>query len=93
MHDPLAVGVVIDPSFVTTESLHVGVETQGEKTRGETVAARKGFMLEFKEGHGVRTVVGRTELKTNTEVCVGVDSDRFIRFFVERVLTGSATQE
>jgi pyrimidine-specific ribonucleoside hydrolase len=93
MHDPLAVGVAIDPSFVHTESLHVGVETHGEKTRGETIAARKGFMLEFKEGHGVRTVVGRTELKPNTKVCVEVDADRFIRFFVQRVLTGSAKQE
>lgn len=93
MHDPLAVGVAIDPSFVNTENLHVGVETQGEKTRGETVAARKGYMLEFKEGHDVRTVVGRTELKPNTRVCVEVDSDRFIRFFVERVLTDSASQE
>ena len=63
------------------------------KRAGETIAARKGFMLEFKEGHGVRTVVGRTELKPNTKVCVEVDANRFIRFFVQRVLTASATQE
>ena len=93
MHDPLAVGVAIDPSFVTTENLHVDVETRGDKTRGETVAARKGFMLEFKEGHDVRTVAGRTALKPNTKVCVDVDSPRFIRFFIERVLAGRAAEE
>ncbi len=66
MHDPLAVGVVVDPTFVETQCLHVGVETKGEKTRGETVARR--------------------ELTPNAKVCVEVDSERFLNFFVERVL-------
>ena len=67
MHDPLAVGVVIDRTFVETQDLHVGVETEGEKTRGETVA-------------------GREELTPNAQVCVEVDSERFLSFFMERVL-------
>lgn len=86
MHDPLAVGVAIDPSFVETKLLHIGVETRGEKTRGETVAARKGYSLNFLESHGGRTVAGQEELTPNAEVCVGVDSKRFLDFFVERVL-------
>lgn len=31
LHDPLAVGVVIDPSFVKMESIEVGVVTEGEE--------------------------------------------------------------
>jgi inosine-uridine nucleoside N-ribohydrolase len=88
MHDPLAVGVAIDPAFVETQSLHVGVETKGEKTRGETVAARRGYIIEFREGPEVKTVVGRRNLEPNTKVCVGVHSERFVRFFVERVVLG-----
>ena len=86
MHDPLAVGVTIDRSFVETQSLHIGVETAGEKTRGETVAARKGYQLKFLESHGTRTVAGQEELSPNAQVCVAVDSERFLDFFVSRVL-------
>jgi purine nucleosidase len=40
LHDPLAVGVVIDPSFVKTAPAHVSVETEGE-TRGATTATQE----------------------------------------------------
>jgi len=40
MHDPLAMGVAIDPSFVRTEHMHLDVETRGEFTRGATVGNR-----------------------------------------------------
>src|SRR5208282_4519757 len=43
MYDPLAVGVVIDPTLVTLKDMHVDVETKGEFTRGETVANRMGY--------------------------------------------------
>ncbi len=38
MHDPLAVGVALDPSYVRTLATFVDVETTGELTRGMTVA-------------------------------------------------------
>ncbi|RKO62355.1 Inosine-uridine nucleoside N-ribohydrolase [Caldibacillus debilis GB1] len=38
LHDPLAVGAVIDPSFVKTERLYVQVDTEGEISKGRTVA-------------------------------------------------------
>jgi len=41
LHDPLAVGVVIDPSFVKTESMSVRVITEGEET-GNTVGSKEG---------------------------------------------------
>lgn len=39
LHDPLAVGVVIDPAFCRTEKMRVEVVTEGERT-GETVGER-----------------------------------------------------
>ncbi|MBK5485967.1 MULTISPECIES: nucleoside hydrolase [unclassified Peribacillus] len=41
LHDPLAVGVVIDPSFVTTEWMNVKVVTEGEET-GRTIGQHEG---------------------------------------------------
>ena len=38
-----AVGVVVDPTLVTLQNMHVDVETKGEFTRGETVANRRGI--------------------------------------------------
>ncbi len=42
MHDPLAMGVAIDSSFVRTEHMHIDVETRGEFSRGATVGNRMG---------------------------------------------------
>ena len=70
MHDPLAIAVAIDKSLVKTRRLFVTVETKGEFTTGETVADLRGS----KEG-GVRT--------PNMDVCVQVDSNRFMNKFVE----------
>lgn len=36
LHDPLAIGVAINSSFVTTECMHITVVTEGEKT-GQTI--------------------------------------------------------
>lgn len=41
LHDPLAVGVVIDPGFVQTEFMKVSVITEGEET-GNTVGYKDG---------------------------------------------------
>jgi inosine-uridine nucleoside N-ribohydrolase len=40
MHDPLAVSLGVDPTFVTTESALVQVETAGEFARGMTLVSR-----------------------------------------------------
>ena len=37
LHDPLAVGVALEPDLVTTVEREVGVETRGELTLGQTV--------------------------------------------------------
>jgi inosine-uridine nucleoside N-ribohydrolase len=73
LHDPLAVGVVIDPSFVVTEALPVEIETRGEVAEGMTVADR-------------RPLSATAKAPPNAEVCVRVDGPRFLDFFLERVL-------
>lgn len=85
LHDPLAVGVAIDPTFVETERGYVEVETRGEKTRGQTLLDRRGYALRFEEGPDTRRAVPIERPKPNADVCREVDAERFIRFFVDRV--------
>lgn len=70
LHDPLAIGVVIDRTLVKTEPLYVQVETQGEITSGMTVADRRLF---------------RAEARPNVDVALEVDADRFLSLFMERL--------
>jgi purine nucleosidase len=85
MYDPLAVGVALDPSIVTTQALHVDVETRGEFTRGETVANRKGY-VERNVLHRDRYVIeGLDPVEPNAKVCVGVNASRFLELFVNRI--------
>lgn len=60
LHDPLAVSLAVDRSFVTTEPCHVEVDDEGYTRRRE----------------------GRP---MNTDVCVGVDAERFLTFFTGRL--------
>jgi len=72
LHDPLAVATLIDPSLVRRESMHIKVETRGEFTRGVTVVTDIPY--------------GERKGDSNVDVSVDVDSDRFIQFFLERIL-------
>jgi purine nucleosidase len=72
MHDPLAVAVAIDKGLVKTRKLFVTVETKGEFTTGETVADLRGS----KEG---------AIKPPNMDVCVEVDSQRFLHDFVKTI--------
>ena len=72
LHDPLAVAALINPSLVRRENMHIKVETRGEFTRGVTVVAD----IPYEERKGDSSV----------DVSVDVDSDRFIQFFLERIL-------
>jgi purine nucleosidase/pyrimidine-specific ribonucleoside hydrolase len=74
LHDPLAVGVVIDPSFVAAEAMSVGVETRGDLTEGMTVADRRLIHPSLKK-------------PPNADICLKVDAPGFIAFFLKR-LTG-----
>jgi inosine-uridine nucleoside N-ribohydrolase len=85
MYDPSAVAVAIDPTLVKTQAMHVDVETRGEFTRGETVGNRRGY-IERNVLHGDRYVIeGADKVEPNAKVCVDVDADRFLQFFVARI--------
>ena len=77
LHDPLAVGVVIDPSLVVCESMHVDVETRGDVTEGMTVADRRPIRASWKK-------------TANAEVCLDVDALRFLTLFLERLCPESS---
>jgi purine nucleosidase/pyrimidine-specific ribonucleoside hydrolase len=79
LHDPLAVGVAIDPAFVTTEAMPVEVETEGEFTEGMLVADR-------------RPANPARKKSPNADVSVDVDASRFISFFLGRVLGQQASE-
>ena len=72
LHDPLAVGVAIDRSFVTLEAFQANVETEGRLTTGMLVADRRKRTAQ----PAVPTI----------RAAVDVHSDRFINFFLGRVL-------
>jgi purine nucleosidase len=69
IHDPLAVAAALDPGLVTTEPLHVDVETRGSLTTGMTVADR-------------RRLPGRPP---NLDVAVGANIAEFMDRLVERI--------
>lgn len=75
LHDPLAVGVAVDPSLVTLEPLHVAVECEGRLTRGMTVADRRPH---------------RPGPAPTCRAALDVDAPRFVRLFLERVCRASA---
>ncbi|MDD5559412.1 nucleoside hydrolase [Candidatus Methylomirabilis sp.] len=72
LHDPLAVGVAIDPSLVTRRPLHVEVETGNGPSRGMTIADRRQIKEEWKQ-------------TPNLQVCMEVDAGRFMALFLERI--------
>ena len=72
LHDPMAVGVAIDPSLVKTERYHVDVEVVGELTRGETVADRRSWL-------------GKERGLPNVNVCTGIQGSKFVELFLRRI--------
>ena len=75
LHDPLAVGVAINPGLVETERLYVRVEKQGKMTRGMTVADLR--------------PVSRRDSTPNASVCISVDADIFLGLFLDAIKAGN----
>ena len=69
MHDPLCLAAALQPDLVTWEPAYVDVELAGTLTLGETV----GY---FKRPNAPAP---------NMQVSVGVDSERFLEMFLERI--------
>jgi purine nucleosidase len=85
MYDPLAVGTAIDSSMVTTQAMHVDVETRGDFTRGETVANRHNA-VERNVLRGDRYIIeGVDHVNPNVQVCTAVNADRFLQLLNARL--------
>jgi len=85
MYDPLAVGVAIDRSLVTTEEMRVDVETRGEFTRAETVANRHNAIernVPHEDHLWIETV---DRIQPNARVCIAVSAEKFIQMFIGRL--------
>jgi len=71
LHDALAVAHLIAPEVIKTRRLNVEIETDGELTRGRTVA----------------DVYGITGKTANTEVALEVDNDLFKEILIQAIKT------
>ncbi|MGB7311454.1 MAG: nucleoside hydrolase, partial [Nodosilinea sp.] len=72
LHDPLAVGVAIDPSLVTTEPVYMVVETEGRFTAGMSLA-------------DLRDRRDEATFPPNVDACLGVDTERFLKLFYDLI--------
>jgi purine nucleosidase/pyrimidine-specific ribonucleoside hydrolase len=76
LHDPLAVGVAIDPSLVKISPLNVAVETHPGIARGATIADLRPIRDDLKQ-------------PPNLHVALEVDIEAFLKLFKERLCQGS----
>lgn len=72
LHDPVALGVAIDPSIVKTTPLYVHVETQGDITEGMTLADLRPIRDDLKK-------------PPNIHVALEVDAEQFLGFFQDHL--------
>lgn len=85
MHDPLAVGAVIDRGLITTQDMRVDIETRGEHTRGETVASRHNSSDRKVLRDNRYIIEGIEKVQPNVHVAVDSDAGRFIHLFISRL--------
>ncbi len=72
MHDPLCLGAAFRPDLITWEPVYVDVELSGTLTLGETVAY-------FNNRPNAPA--------PNVQASIGVDAERFVQLFLDRVGT------
>lgn len=77
LHDPVAVGIILEPSFTSFQPLHVAVESEGALTRGMAVADRRPIP------------VGRKAPAT-CRVARWLRADSFLDFFLDRLCPASS---
>jgi purine nucleosidase len=75
MHDPLCLAAAFQPDLITWEPVYVDVELHGTLTLGETVAY-------FGRQYGPN---GRLTQTPNVLASVGVDAERFLHLFLQRI--------
>ena len=69
MHDSAAVLYAIDPSYFATERWYIEIETTSPRASGMVMTDRR----------------GRWGQPANAAVCTGIDAERFLRLYLERL--------
>ncbi|KXH78780.1 nucleoside hydrolase [Sporosarcina sp. HYO08] len=69
LHDPLSVGVALDPDIVQREKYYVDVETQSELSYGQTICDFRNLLKK----------------EPNVNICVGVDHEKFLQTFLDHL--------
>lgn len=67
LHDPLTVGIVLDPTLVKTAKYYVDIETKSELSYGQTICD---FNNHWKKA-------------PNVEICLDVDAEKFTAMFID----------
>lgn len=71
LHDPLAMGYAIDPSFLKLTPMDLKVESKGKYTRGVCVPELREKM--------------RSKINFNIDVALEVDNKRFLEYFIKTI--------
>jgi inosine-uridine nucleoside N-ribohydrolase len=69
MHDSAAVLYAVDPTYFATERWYIEIETVSPRASGMVMTDRR----------------GRWGQPANAAVCTGIDADRFLRLYLERL--------
>jgi inosine-uridine nucleoside N-ribohydrolase len=73
MHDSAAVLYAVDPGYFQTERWYAEIETTSPRASGMVMVDRR----------------GRWGAEPNAEIAVGIDSERFLRLYVDRLTAGA----
>lgn len=74
LHDPLAIALAFDPSYVTKKKLKYTVELTGTYTKGMTINLSNYNWSQSSD-------------ESNFFVCDTVENDRFVKMYMERILS------
>jgi inosine-uridine nucleoside N-ribohydrolase len=72
MHDSVAVLYAVDPGCLQTERWYLEIETASPRAAGMVMTDRR----------------GRWNLPPNTDVCTGIDAERFLTLYMDRLTAG-----
>jgi purine nucleosidase len=74
MHDSAAVLYAIDPGYFQTDRWYLEIETTSPRASGMVMTDRR----------------GRWGQPPNTDVCVGIDAERFLTLYLDRLTSGAS---
>jgi purine nucleosidase len=94
INDPVALAMVFTPDLATTQPMHVAIEYGSELTAGKTVISFIGEAHREPDDHDISGFDARSwpsqwrrmfRPRPNVRAVVGLDTERFLNLFVERM--------